>query len=423
MSTWYIGNLILENDAHSEKCERTLQHCTWTPVHYSRSNSLVKYAQPRVVPQVLAAVFSCWVNLASGASVAYITPALQTLQKPESSLEMSDVQGSWIASLTMLGAFLGGISAGPCIAFGRRRALWLVAFPLASSWVVVIVASAVWYLCVAHFLMGVCMAVVADASQVYVCEIVSADWRGSLGCVPVLMFNLGMLLCWCAGAWLEWDHLAVFCAALTLPALVLPLWLPETPSYLVSHSCTEQALASLSWLRGKRCDINSEYQLVMGVSLAGLGSFFYFYDESDCARGSALGWVPLAAILVYIVCNSAGLGPVSGILIGELVPQRHRNLTSSVTSAGSWLGAFVVTKTFVDLDRSVHLSGTMWLYCAMCLVGLAFVFFALPETRGLSQYAIDNLFASDASLQPPLPTSRRHSSLTSIDFNKNQTRF
>ncbi|KAJ8872144.1 hypothetical protein PR048_025746 [Dryococelus australis] len=524
MSIWYIDNLILKRDVHNEKSKKALQNFSWTPVHFSRSNSL-KYVQPRFLPQVKAAVLSCWVNLASGASMAYVTPALQTLQLPDSGLALSDSQASWVASLSMLGAFLGGISVGPCIALGRRRALWLVALPLAVSWALVAAATAVWHLCLAQFLSGICMAITADASQVYVSETVSAERRGSLGCVPMLMFNLGTLACWCAGAWLPWDQLAMFCAALALPSLLLPLWFPESPSYLVAHSRTQQALHSLYQLRGKRCDINFEYQellqcdkgtgfresmrhmcdndllkplfimaavrilsrfcglrailtytkdllhsthsvlderqaniiigsvqlaatlfgslvvdklgrrnilmasqFVMGMSLAALGSFFYFFDESDCAHNSALSWVPLAAILVYIVCNSVGLSPVSGILIGELVPQRYRHVTSSLTGAASWLSAFIVTKTFVDLDRYLHLYGTMWLYCLMCFLGVVFVFFALPETRGLSQYAIDVLFVhsveddDEEDYRCPPPTTRRHSSLKSVDINENQTR-
>lgn len=69
-----------------------------------------------------------------------------------------------------------------------------------------------------------------------------------------------MLLSYIAGLWLKWDELALFGAVLTLPALVLPIALPESPIYLISKDRFEEAIKALQKLRGPTYDITLEYQ-------------------------------------------------------------------------------------------------------------------------------------------------------------------
>lgn len=209
----------------------------------------------------MAALLTCWVNLASGASLGYATPALPSLQHPNSRLRITEGQGSWVAGLVMLGALGGGVLAGPCISLGRRRALWLTATPLTFAWLLIALAPNVWFLYVAHFILGTCLGIIADASQLYVSETASAQWRGALGCIPVLMFNVGILTCYTAGAWLNWEELALFGVGLTLPALLFPIVLPESPSYLVAQGHIKEAIGALQWLRGATYNVTAEYQV------------------------------------------------------------------------------------------------------------------------------------------------------------------
>jgi len=132
----------------------------------------------------------------------------------------------------------------------------------------------------------------------------------------------------------------------------------------------------------------------MGLSLVGLAYYHYYHEDLRSTRGNLVGWLPVVAIMVYIVASSVGLGPVSGIIIGELVPQQHRSIASSITGAVSWLSAFIVTKTFLDLKSALNLHGALWLYGSVCLTGVLFVYFSLPETRGISQYNIEILFTA-----------------------------
>lgn len=78
---------------------------------------------------------------------------------------------------------------------------------------------------------------------------------------------------------------------------------------------------------------------------------------------------------------SAGVQPVSWLLLGELFPLEHRATGTAITTAFSYLCAFVGVKTFVDVRAVAGLHGTFWTYAAITLAGVAFYWAAVPEMK------------------------------------------
>lgn len=111
---------------------------------------------------------------AVGLSKGYTSPALASLQQigqnqtssPLTSIIISDQEASWIASLSLLGALLGGLLAGIINKYGRRRTLTIVTMPFAASWLLTTFANCVEMICVTAFLVGVFSAVIQLATQV-----------------------------------------------------------------------------------------------------------------------------------------------------------------------------------------------------------------------------------------------------------------
>jgi facilitated trehalose transporter len=58
------------------------------------------------------------------------------------------------------------------------------------------------------------------------------------------------------------------------------------------------------------------------------------------------------------------------------------------------LNTFMVLKLFPTLEMNVEYYGVFWIYAANCLVGSAFVYFVLPETKGKTLAEIEKHFAS-----------------------------
>ncbi|KAA0203380.1 hypothetical protein HAZT_HAZT006277 [Hyalella azteca] len=82
--------------------------------------------------------------LCAGLGKGYSSPALASmaaLSAQGQHFSISKDQGSWVASLSLLGAFFGSLPAGMSIRYGRKKVLCLVAVPFALSWVLTVVAK------------------------------------------------------------------------------------------------------------------------------------------------------------------------------------------------------------------------------------------------------------------------------------------
>ena len=118
--------------------------------------------------------------------------------------------------------------------------------------------------------------------------------------------------------------------------------------------------------------------LVMTLALAGFGAYSLVMPGE---AGANTDYVPLLLVLMFECAFSAGVQPVSWLLLGEIFPLEFRATGTALTTAFSYLCAFAGVKTFVDLREMFGLWGTFWTYAALTLLGVAFYWVAVPEMK------------------------------------------
>jgi sugar porter (SP) family MFS transporter len=101
-----------------------------------------------------------------------------------------------------------------------------------------------------------------------------------------------------------------------------------------------------------------------------------------CYRGDVKGWPMLVLVLAAIGCYGMSLAPVTWVVISEIFPNRIRGAAMSVAVSSLWIACFILTYTFPLLNKGLGPAGTFWLYAFICVLGFAFIFFRLPETKG-----------------------------------------
>ena len=129
--------------------------------------------------------------------------------------------------------------------------------------------------------------------------------------------------------------------------------------------------------------------LLMAVSLGTLGLYYYLTEHGNATN---LGWLSLTSMAVYIAAFSIGWGPVPWILMSEILPVRVKGLGSGLSVVVNWCIAFVVTKEFSEMEHFLNTYGAFWLFGSACLVGVLFVLFIVPETKGRSLQQIEMSF-------------------------------
>ena len=72
----------------------------------------------------------------------------------------------------------------------------------------------------------------------------------------------------------------------------------------------------------------------------------------------------------------------------------HRSVLGSLASCFNLLCTFTIIRSFGDMNKSLGEYGTFWFYMCWCIVGMFFVYFFLPETKGKSLDDIERMFAN-----------------------------
>lgn len=397
-----------------------------------------------------------------------------------------------------LAALAGGIAGGPLVEImGRRNTITMTAVPFFLGWMLIANASNVIAIFAGRIFCGICVGIGTLTYPVYLGETIQPEVRGALGLLPTALGNVGILLSFFVGTYLEWDKLAFFGASLSVPFFLLMLLTPETPRWYVTKGRPEDARKALQWLRGKNINIDKEMQdltrsqaeadmqsgnsfktlfsmkyapavmislglmlfqqlsginavifyagdifktsgsnidknlssiilgvvnfistfiasavidrlgrkmllyvssLSMIVTLVALGTYYYLKDAAG-VDVTHYGWIPLACLVIYVLGFSIGFGPIPWLMLGEVLPSRIRGTAASLATAFNWTCTFIVTKTFKNIIVAIEMYGTVWLFSVICLIGLFFVIFFVPETRGKSLEEIEKKLTARSSVR------------------------
>lgn len=89
--------------------------------------------------------------------------------------------------------------------------------------------------------------------------------RGCLSAMLKVVGNVGVLLSYIAGTYLNWRQSALLVAIAPSMLFLGTFFIPETPSYLVLNGKDDEAAKSLQWLRGDQVDIRHELQVISKI--------------------------------------------------------------------------------------------------------------------------------------------------------------
>ncbi|CAM9749098.1 unnamed protein product [Pylaiella littoralis] len=157
---------------------------------------------------------------------------------------------------------------------------------------------------------------------------------------------------------------------------------------------------------GRRSLVLSSLGMV-SAALVLLGFGFYLYDDAVAAGQSAsaerYAYVVVATMMGYLFTFGVGMSSVPWTVNAEIYPNHARSLGTSASTTVNWIGNVVVSATFLTLaaDDALGKDGAFWLYAFVAVAGWGWLYFCMPETKGLSLEEIELLFARSGD--PPRP--------------------
>ncbi|KAG6452422.1 hypothetical protein O3G_MSEX007605 [Manduca sexta] len=123
--------------------------------------------------------------------------------------------------------------------------------------------------------------------------------------------------------------------------------------------------------------------LGVGLMNCTIGTYFYF-DAFNKSAVASLHWLPLAALLIYIVCYAIGLSTVPYVTIGEMFPTNVKLYASCVAHIYTGVAMFSVQKLFQVVKDAYGIYTVFWGFATLSFLGLVFMLAVLPETKGKS---------------------------------------
>ncbi|KAL6514482.1 trans-aconitate methyltransferase 2 [Orobanche gracilis] len=102
--------------------------------------------------------------------------------------------------------------------------------------------------------------------------------------------------------------------------------------------------------------------------------------------------VSTASVISYSCFFAMGFGPIPNILCAEIFPMSVGGVCIAICSLTSWICSIIVTYTLSVMLSSIGLPGVFSIYAAASIVSWAFVYFKVPETKGMPLEVIIYLF-------------------------------
>jgi SP family xylose:H+ symportor-like MFS transporter len=148
--------------------------------------------------------------------------------------------------------------------------------------------------------------------------------------------------------------------------------------------------------------------VMMAVAMIALGSLFdaraVGLDVAPAAGATGGNGTLLAliAVVAYIAGFALSWGPVTWVLLAEIFPNSIKGKAMALAVAAQWLANLFVSWTFKVLDGDTYLNSLFnhgfayWIYGAMSVLAALFVMRYVPETKGRTLEAIQDLWVAPA---------------------------
>lgn len=153
--------------------------------------------------------------------------------------------------------------------------------------------------------------------------------------------------------------------------------------------------------------------LLGGLSLAVTGAF-YFLKLQMFVDTSNAGWILHASVIFYELIVALGLNPLSYMMLGELFPTNVKGAAVSLANVWASLLAFFVSKMYQVISDSCGVYTSFGWFAVSCFVGIIFIFFMVPETKGKSLLEIQEDLNCKKRKQPKGGTKKHDTCVSTL---------
>ncbi|CZS92880.1 probable transporter (major facilitator superfamily) [Rhynchosporium agropyri] len=134
--------------------------------------------------------------------------------------------------------------------------------------------------------------------------------------------------------------------------------------------------------------------IAQGSAMFVIGFYIRFKPPVQGEPIPGVGYFALACIFLFAAFFQFGWGPCCWIIVSEIPTARLRAMNVALAAATQWLFNFVVAQAVPHMMETVgeHGYGTYFIFGSFCFGMFFYVWFLIPETKGLSLERMDDIF-------------------------------
>ncbi|KAJ8705386.1 hypothetical protein PYW07_011213 [Mythimna separata] len=186
-----------------------------------------------------------------GSVIGYPAILLPQLHLVDSEFKLDAVAASWIASILGITQLVGSFISPPIMErYGRRMAHFAATVPNLVGWFVITMATNFEILFAGRILQGLSIGMLSPLRSVLIGEYASPKNRGAFLTTVSLSQSFGIFFVHLIGSLLSWQQTALVCAFFPFISLIMTIYSPESPSWLVTKGRHEDCRRVFRWLRG-----------------------------------------------------------------------------------------------------------------------------------------------------------------------------
>ena len=140
--------------------------------------------------------------------------------------------------------------------------------------------------------------------------------------------------------------------------------------------------------------VNRRTQFILGAFSVAFHMLLLGFDNYLQISSSiaVLNYLPVILLISFGLNFGVGIGTIPFTLTGEIFPQHLRTYGCAVTTASRYVMQFIQLKLFFLTVSSFGMYGTYFFQSGVAILGAAFAFCLLPETRNKTFSELENMF-------------------------------
>ncbi|CRL03302.1 CLUMA_CG016406, isoform A [Clunio marinus] len=241
------SNIKSENESKSSLCSDSSGQCYMKRENASKFSPLLR--------QILTAGAPILSTVAAGFTTGFSAIFLPQIQSNSSSINVTNEESSWIASIAAFGMAPGCLIGGFIMQkYGRKFAQYFLCIPTILGWLSILFAKNVPFLILGRLLTGLATGLLGPPASVYIGETSEPKYRGFLLASITFSLSFGILLCHVLGTFYHWRIVACVAGVFPITMFIILSFVPESPSWLMTQHRLKEAEEAFLWLRGNSHD-------------------------------------------------------------------------------------------------------------------------------------------------------------------------